>query len=47
VNYLRRKLRDPLLHREGETAGGNAAAEPGEPIIRTVRGRGYSIGLRG
>jgi DNA-binding response OmpR family regulator len=46
VNYLRRKLRDPLVHREAEAAAGNATTEAGEPIIRTVRGQGYSIGLR-
>jgi DNA-binding response OmpR family regulator len=45
VNYLRRKLRDPLVHREAKVAG-EPAGEPGEPIIRTVRGQGYSIGLR-
>jgi DNA-binding response OmpR family regulator len=41
VNYLRRKLHEPLLHRAGENAGATA-----EPIIRTVRGQGYSIGQR-
>ena len=45
VNYLRRKLRDPLLHREAKAAGELEEA-PAEPIIRTVRGHGYSIGLR-
>jgi DNA-binding response OmpR family regulator len=45
VNYLRRKLHDPLLHRAASAVAENAA-EPGEQIIRTVRGQGYSIGLR-
>jgi DNA-binding response OmpR family regulator len=45
VNYLRRKLHDPLLHRRAKAAGEPGAA-PGEPIIRTERGRGYSIGQR-
>lgn len=40
VNYLRRKLDDPLGH--GEAGTGNGAAG----LIRTVRGLGYSIGGR-
>ena len=40
VNYLRRKLDDPLGH--GEAGAGKGAA----PLIRTVRGLGYSIGTR-
>lgn len=48
VNYLRRKLHDPLVHREAKASGDNAdrQAEAGEPIIRTVRGQGYAIGER-
>jgi DNA-binding response OmpR family regulator len=48
VNYLRRKLHDPLLYREEKTLGENASSspEPGEQMIRTVRGQGYGIGLR-
>jgi DNA-binding response OmpR family regulator len=38
VNYLRRKLDDPMRHREA--GAGNGAL----PLIRTVRGLGYSIG---
>ncbi|MGC2637000.1 MAG: response regulator transcription factor [Acidobacteriaceae bacterium] len=45
VNYLRRKLRDPLVCRDAK-AGGAEAAAAADPIIRTVRGAGYSIGLR-
>jgi DNA-binding response OmpR family regulator len=48
VNYLRRKLHDPLKDREAKAAeeDAQAPAGPGEQIIRTVRGQGYSIGLR-
>jgi DNA-binding response OmpR family regulator len=45
VNYLRRKLHDPLLHRDAKDAAG-IKTRPAEPIIRTVRGQGYSIGPR-
>ncbi|HEY6448451.1 MAG TPA: response regulator transcription factor [Acidobacteriaceae bacterium] len=45
VNYLRRKLRDPLVSRNSKLGGVEAAAAA-DPIIRTVRGEGYSIGLR-
>jgi len=40
VNYLRRKLGDPPGH--GEAGADKGAA----PLIRTVRGLGYSIGTR-
>ena len=45
VNYLRRKLHDTPLHREAKAAE-ESEAGPAEPIIRTVRGQGYCIGLR-
>jgi DNA-binding response OmpR family regulator len=43
VNYLRRKLRD---NRQENGGAGEEPAERSEaaPIIRTVRGMGYSIG---
>jgi DNA-binding response OmpR family regulator len=41
VNYLRRKLHDPTPQ---QTDGAERGSET--PIIRTVRGTGYSIGLR-
>lgn len=46
VNYLRRKLRDPLIGRDSKVGGADEASAS-DPIIRTVRGEGYSIGLRG
>jgi DNA-binding response OmpR family regulator len=45
VNYLRRKLHDPLLHCAAKDVAEFEAA-PAEPIIRTIRGQGYSIGPR-
>lgn len=44
VNYLRRKLKDPFPQREGAAdSAGDALATA--PLIRTVRGQGYAIGL--
>jgi DNA-binding response OmpR family regulator len=43
VNYLRRKLEDPFRQPDGNAGDGPVAV----PLIRTVRGFGYSIGLRG
>ncbi|HEY1810221.1 MAG TPA: response regulator transcription factor [Acidobacteriaceae bacterium] len=44
VNYLRRKLRDPFPKHEG-LAGADSEACGVLPLIRTVRGQGYAIGL--
>ena len=38
INYLRRKLRDGVAH-------GQAEPDAAGPLIQTVRGMGYSIGL--
>ena len=38
INYLRRKLRDRVAHGQAEPDGAG-------PLIQTVRGMGYSIGL--
>ena len=44
VNYLRRKLRDTAPHGERWAAGEEEL--PGSaPLIRTVRGQGYAIGI--
>ena len=44
VNYLRRKLRD-TFPRSDEGAGPDPEAAETAPLIRTVRGQGYAIGL--
>jgi DNA-binding response OmpR family regulator len=44
VNYLRRKLHDPALRPEGNSGREGLVAPV--PLIRTVRGQGYSIGMR-
>lgn len=44
VNYLRRKLHDTGSRRENPV-GPDASPPEAVPLIRTVRGQGYSIGL--
>lgn len=44
VNYLRRKLHDPALRPEGNPGSEGCVARA--PLIHTVRGLGYSIGMR-
>jgi DNA-binding response OmpR family regulator len=42
INYLRRKLHDPPTPHNAEVGGD--PADPARPLIRTVRGVGYTIG---
>ncbi|MGD0366449.1 MAG: response regulator transcription factor [Acidobacteriaceae bacterium] len=44
INYLRRKLHDTPEPRSGDVK--ERQAETAAPLIRTVRGVGYSIGIR-
>jgi DNA-binding response OmpR family regulator len=44
INYLRRKLHDTTEPWSGDVRG--RQAETAAPLIRTVRGVGYSIGIR-
>lgn len=44
VNYLRRKLRDTFSHGDDAVGGNEGTSETG-PLIRTVRGHGYAIGI--
>jgi DNA-binding response OmpR family regulator len=43
INYLRRKLHDPSRSSHVDADGNTVSSQP--PIIRTVRGVGYTIGL--
>ncbi|MFZ0630464.1 MAG: response regulator transcription factor [Acidobacteriaceae bacterium] len=45
VNYLRRKLRDTFPRREGSAEADGEAGGGMTPLIRTIRGQGYAIGL--
>jgi DNA-binding response OmpR family regulator len=44
INYLRRKLHDTPEPRSGDVTGRQAGAATS--LIRTIRGVGYSIGIR-